>query len=92
MTAKALIGGPAYDGVLLLANVSVGGGLIVTETHPEKHAILWISGDGAYLLGDQWYSLKAGDYIWVDSFAPHSFTNLGTTPCKALIWRINARA
>jgi len=90
VTAKVLIGGPAYDGLLLLANVSVGGGLIVTETHPEKHAILWISGDGAYLLGDQWYALKAGDYIWVDSFAPHSFTNLGTTPCKALIWRINA--
>jgi len=90
VAAKILISGPAYDGVFWSASIAVGGGLVVTETHPEKHGILWVSGDGAYLLGEQWYPLKAGDYIWIESFTPHSVKNLGTTPCKYLMWKINA--
>ena len=46
-----------------------------------------LQGGGIYRLGDHWYALPAGDFIWMAAFCPQWFGALGRQPAKYLIYK-----
>jgi (S)-ureidoglycine aminohydrolase len=46
-----------------------------------------LEGGGIYRLGDAWYPVTAGDFIWMAPFCPQWFGALGKRPAKYLIYK-----
>ena len=42
---------------------------------------------GTYRLGDSWYPVEAGDFIWMAPYCPQWFGALGKRPAKYLIYK-----
>ena len=57
------------------------------EIHVMEHGLLMLAGGGIYRLGDHWYPVKRGDFIWMAPFCPQWFGALGKTPAKYLIYK-----
>ena len=52
-----------------------------------EHGLLMLAGGGIYRLGDRWYPVTAGDFIWMAPYCPQWFGALGKTPAKYLIYK-----
>jgi (S)-ureidoglycine aminohydrolase len=59
----------------------------MVETHVMEHGLLMLQGGGIYRLGDFWYPVAAGDFIWMGPYCPQWFGALGKTPAKYLIYK-----
>ena len=46
-----------------------------------------LEGGGIYRLGDSWYPVKAGDFIWMAPWCPQWFGAIGKVPAKYLIYK-----
>ena len=46
-----------------------------------------VEAGGIYRLGDQWYPVTAGDFIWMGPFCPQWFGAIGKRPAKYLIYK-----
>ncbi len=64
-----------------------GATLPMVELHVMEHGLLMLSGGGIYRLGDCWYPVAEGDFIWMAPFCPQWFGALGKTPAKYLIYK-----
>jgi (S)-ureidoglycine aminohydrolase len=64
-----------------------GATLPMVETHFMEHGLLMIAGGGIYRLGDCWYPVTAGDFIWMAPYCPQWFGALGKAPAKYLIYK-----
>lgn len=64
-----------------------GAGLPMVESHVMEHGLLMLSGGGIYRLGDHWYAVTAGDFIWMAPYCPQWFGAIGKTPAKYLIYK-----
>jgi (S)-ureidoglycine aminohydrolase len=64
-----------------------GATLPMVEIHVMEHGMLMLSGGGIYRLGDYWYPVAEGDFIWMAPFCPQWFGALGKTPAKYLIYK-----
>jgi (S)-ureidoglycine aminohydrolase len=64
-----------------------GAALPAVEIHVMEHGLLMLEGGGIYLLGSQWYPVKAGDFIWMAAYCPQWFGALGKQPAKYLIYK-----
>jgi (S)-ureidoglycine aminohydrolase len=64
-----------------------GATLPMVEIHVMEHGLLMLAGGGIYRLGDQWYPVTQGDFIWMAPFCPQWFGALGKTPAKYLIYK-----
>jgi (S)-ureidoglycine aminohydrolase len=64
-----------------------GAALPMVEIHVMEHGLLMLSGGGIYRLGDHWYPVTEGDFIWMAPFCPQWFGALGKTPAKYLIYK-----
>ena len=64
-----------------------GAGLSMVEVHVMEHGLLMLEGGGIYRLGDSWYPVKAGDFIWMGAFCPQWFGAIGKQPAKYLIYK-----
>jgi (S)-ureidoglycine aminohydrolase len=64
-----------------------GAALPGVEMHVMEHGLLMLEGGGVYRLGDQWYSVQAGDFIWMAPYCPQWFGALGKAPAKYLIYK-----
>jgi (S)-ureidoglycine aminohydrolase len=64
-----------------------GATLPMVEIHVMEHGQLMLSGGGIYRLGDCWYPVAEGDFIWMAPFCPQWFGALGKTPAKYLIYK-----
>jgi (S)-ureidoglycine aminohydrolase len=64
-----------------------GAGLSMVEMHVMEHGLLMLEGGGIYRLGDAWYPVKAGDFIWMGAFCPQWFGAIGKLPAKYLIYK-----
>ena len=42
-----------------------GAALSMVEMHVMEHGLLMLEGGGIYRLGDSWYPVTAGDFIWM---------------------------
>ena len=64
-----------------------GAALSMVETHVMEHGLLMLEGGGIYRLGESWYPVKAGDFIWMGPWCPQWFGAIGKAPAKYLIYK-----
>lgn len=64
-----------------------GASLSMVESHVMEHGLLMLEGEGIYRLGDAWYPVAAGDFIWMAPFCPQWFGALGKRPARYLIYK-----
>jgi (S)-ureidoglycine aminohydrolase len=64
-----------------------GAALSQVEMHIMEHGLLMLEGGGIYRLGDSWYPVTAGDFIWMASWCPQWFGAIGKVSAKYLIYK-----
>ena len=79
--------GPAYDFAVNTMTYDPGASLSMVEIHAMEHGLLMLEGGGIYRLGDSWYPVHAGDFIWMRAYCPQWFGALGKKPAKYLIYK-----
>ncbi len=82
-----LPGDPAVDFAVNLMTYQPGARLSQVEVHVMEHGLLMLEGEGIYRLGDSWYPVTAGDFIWMSPFCPQWFGALGSLPTRYLIYK-----
>jgi (S)-ureidoglycine aminohydrolase len=68
-----------------------GAALSMVEMHIMEHGLLMLEGGGIYRLGDSWYPVTAGDFIWMGPWCPQWFGAIGKVPAKYLIYKDSNR-
>ena len=79
--------GPAYDFAVNTMTYDPGAALSMVEIHVMEHGLLMLEGGGIYRLGDSWYPVQAGDFIWMAPYCPQWFGAIGKRPAKYLIYK-----
>jgi (S)-ureidoglycine aminohydrolase len=79
--------GPPYDFAVNTMTYDPGAALSMVEVHVMEHGLLMLEGGGIYRLGDSWYPVEAGDFIWMGAYCPQWFGALGKRPAKYLIYK-----
>jgi (S)-ureidoglycine aminohydrolase len=64
-----------------------GAALSQVEMHVMEHGLIMLEGGGIYRLGDSWYPVTAGDFIWMGPWCPQWFGAIGKIPAKYLIYK-----
>jgi (S)-ureidoglycine aminohydrolase len=78
---------PPYDFAVNTMTYDPGASLSMVEIHVMEHGLLMLEGGGIYRLGDSWYPVHAGDFIWMRAYCPQWFGALGKRPAKYLIYK-----
>ncbi len=78
---------PAFDFAVNTMTYQPGAALSMVEVHVMEHGLLMLEGGGIYRLGDCWYPVTAGDFIWMAPYCPQWFGALGKQPAKYLIYK-----
>jgi (S)-ureidoglycine aminohydrolase len=78
---------PSFDFAVNTMTYQPGAALALVEIHVMEHGLLMLEGGGIYRLGDAWYPVTAGDFIWMAPFCPQWFGALGKQPAKYLIYK-----
>jgi (S)-ureidoglycine aminohydrolase len=78
---------PSFDFAVNTMTYQPGASLPMVEMHVMEHGLLMLSGGGIYRLGEHWYPVTAGDFIWMAPYCPQWFGALGKTPAKYLIYK-----
>ncbi len=63
----------AFDFAVNTMTYDPGAGLSMVEIHVMEHGLLMLEGGGIYRLGDSWYPVEAGDFIWMAPYCPQWF-------------------
>jgi len=64
-----------------------GASLSMVEMHVMEHGLIMLEGGGIYRLGDSWYPVTAGDFIWMGPWCLQWFGAMGKVPAKYLIYK-----
>jgi (S)-ureidoglycine aminohydrolase len=78
---------PAFDFAVNTMVYQPGAALSMVEMHLMEHGLLMLEGGGIYRLGDSWYPVTAGDFIWMGPWCPQWFGAIGKAPAKYLIYK-----
>lgn len=78
---------PAFDFAVNTMTYQPGATLPMVESHIMEHGLLMLEGEGIYRLGDRWYPVAAGDFIWMAPYCLQWFGALGKVPAKYLIYK-----
>jgi len=87
MLQKLLPADQSYDCEVNVMNFSPGASLPYVETHFMEHGLLMLDGGGIYRLDTSWYSVEAGDVIWMGPFSAQWFGAIGRTNARYLIYK-----
>ncbi|HEY1804742.1 MAG TPA: (S)-ureidoglycine aminohydrolase [Terracidiphilus sp.] len=79
--------GSPYDFAVNTLTYEPGASLPLVEIHVMEHGLLMLEGGGIYRLGDSWYPVYAGDFIWMRAYCPQWFGALGKRPAKYLLYK-----
>jgi (S)-ureidoglycine aminohydrolase len=78
---------PQFDFAVNTMMYQPGAALRMVEMHVMEHGLLMLEGGGIYRLGDSWYPVTAGDFIWMGPWCPQWFGAIGKKPAKYLIYK-----
>ena len=78
---------PGFDFAVNTMAYRPGAALPMVEVHVMEHGLLFLEGGGIYRLGDAWYPVAAGDFIYMAPWCPQWFGALGKVPAKYLIYK-----
>lgn len=88
LEVRALVpAAPAFDFAVNTMAYRPGAALSMVELHVMEHGLLFLSGGGIYRLGDCWYPVTEGDFIYMAPWCPQWFGALGKVPAKYLIYK-----
>jgi len=76
-----------FDCAVNSMSFAPGATLPMVEIHVMEHGLLMLEGEGIYRLGESWYPVKAGDFIWMAPYCPQWFGALGKVPARYLIYK-----
>jgi (S)-ureidoglycine aminohydrolase len=77
----------AFDFAMNTLTYQPGASLPMVEIHIMEHGLLMLEGGGIYRLGDRWYPVTRGDFIWMAPYCPQWFGALGKQPSRYLIYK-----
>jgi len=60
----------AFDFAVNTMTYQPGATLPMVEIHYMEHGLLMLEGGGIYRLGEHWYPVTAGDFIWMAPYCP----------------------
>ncbi len=78
---------PPFDFAVNTMVYQPGAALSMVEMHVMEHGLVMLEGGGIYRLGDSWYPVTAGDFIWMGPWCPQWFGAIGKVPAKYLIYK-----
>ena len=78
---------PRFDFAVNTMVYQPGASLSMVEVHVMEHGLVMLEGGGIYRLGDSWYPVAAGDFIWMGPWCPQWFGAIGKVPAKYLIYK-----
>ncbi|HLV87769.1 MAG TPA: (S)-ureidoglycine aminohydrolase [Candidatus Sulfotelmatobacter sp.] len=78
---------PSFDFAVNTMLYQPGAALSQVEIHVMEHGLIMLEGGGIYRLGDSWYPVTAGDFIWMGPWCPQWFGAIGKVPAKYLIYK-----
>jgi len=78
---------PQFDFAVNTMVYQPGASLSMVEMHVMEHGLIMLEGSGIYRLGDSWYPVRAGDFIWMGPWCPQWFGAIGKVPAKYLIYK-----
>lgn len=84
---KLLPEDPAFDCEVNIMGFEPGASLHYVETHFMEHGLIMLDGGGVYRLDNSWYSVAAGDFIWMGPFCPQWFGAIGRGNARYLIYK-----
>lgn len=82
---------PSFDFAVNTMVYQPGAALSMVEMHVMEHGLIMLEGGGIYRLGDRWYPVSAGDFIWMGPWCPQWFGAIGKVPAKYLIYKDSNR-
>jgi len=77
----------SFDFAVNTMTYQPGAALSMVEMHVMEHGLVMLEGGGIYRLGDAWYPVTAGDFIWMGPWCPQWFAAVGKVPAKYLIYK-----
>ncbi len=76
-----------FDMAVNIFTYDPGGHLPFVETHIMEHGLLYLQGQGVYMLDNQWYPIKKGDSIWMAPYCQQWFTAMGKEPAVYIYYK-----
>ncbi|MBC7946467.1 MAG: (S)-ureidoglycine aminohydrolase [Chitinophagaceae bacterium] len=77
----------AFDMAVNIFTYDPGGHLPMVETHIMEHGLIYLQGQGVYMLDQHWYPVKKGDSIWMAPYCPQWFTAMGKEPAVYIYYK-----
>jgi (S)-ureidoglycine aminohydrolase len=77
----------SFDMAVNIFTYDPGGHLPFVETHIMEHGLLYLQGQGVYMLDQHWYPVKQGDAIWMAPYCPQWFTAMGKEPAVYIYYK-----
>jgi (S)-ureidoglycine aminohydrolase len=77
----------SFDMAVNIFTYDPGGHLPFVETHVMEHGLLYLQGQGIYMLDQQWYPVKKGDSIWMAPYCQQWFTAMGKEPAVYIYYK-----
>lgn len=77
----------AFDFAVNVMTYQPGAALSMVEMHIMEHGLVMLEGGGIYRLGDAWYPVTVGDFIWMGPWCPQWFGAIGKVPAKYIIYK-----
>ena len=77
----------SFDFAVNTMTYQPGAALSMVEMHVMEHGLVMLEGGGIYRLGDAWYPVTAGDFIWMGPWCPQWFGAIGKLPAKYIIYK-----
>ena len=76
-----------FDMAVNIFTYDPGGHLPMVETHVMEHGLLYLAGQGVYMLDHQWYPIQKGDSIWMAPYCQQWFTAMGKEPAVYIYYK-----
>lgn len=77
----------SFDMAVNIFTYDPGGHLPFVETHIMEHGLLYLQGQGVYMLDHEWYPIKKGDAIWMAPYCQQWFTAMGKEPAVYIYYK-----
>jgi len=78
---------PSFDMAVNIFTYEPGGHLPFVETHIMEHGLMYLQGQGIYMLDNAWYPVKKGDSIWMAPYCRQWFTAMGKEPAVYIYYK-----
>lgn len=77
----------SFDMAVNIFTYDPGGHLPMVETHIMEHGLMYLQGQGVYMLDHKWYPIKKGDSIWMAPYCQQWFTAMGKEPAVYIYYK-----